>query len=71
MLQIDGELELLRDVVRIDLERELRLPQRALEVTQTREREAEIVVRLGVPRTRLNRSRERVLRVLVLFQLFN
>ena len=69
MLQIDGELELLRDVVRIDLERELRLPQRALEVTQTREREAEIVVRLGVPRTRLNRSRERVLRVLVLFQI--
>ena len=68
MLQVDGELELLRHVVRIDLQRELGLTQRPLEITEAREGEAQVVVRFGVPWTRLNRPREGVLRVLVLLQ---
>ena len=69
VLDVHRELELLRDVVRIELERALRLAQRALEVAEIREREAHVVVRFGEIRPRLDRARERVARIFELAQL--
>ena len=69
VLEVHRQLELLRDVVRVELERPLRLAQRPLEVAEVREREAHVVVRLGEVRARLDRARERVPRVLELAQL--
>src|SRR5690349_24190079 len=66
VLQIDRQLELLSHVIRIDLERELRLAERALEVTETGEGEAQVIMRLRVRWPGLNRASECVLRVLVL-----
>ena len=48
VLEVDCELELLRHVVRLELEGQLRLAQRALEIAEAREREAQVVVRFGV-----------------------
>jgi hypothetical protein len=69
VLQVDRERELLRHVVRIELERPLGGAQRAIEVAEVREREAEVVVRPGVLRVGLHRPRERVARVAEALQL--
>ena len=69
VLDVHRQLELLRDVVRIQLERAFGLAQRALEVAEIREREAHVVVRFGEVGPRLNRARERVARVLEFPQL--
>src|SRR5256714_15607998 len=63
VLEVDREGELLGDVVGIELERPLGGPQRAVEVAQVGQREAQVVVRsrmVGVP---LDGAHERVARV--------
>src|SRR6185312_9773587 len=69
VLEIDRQLEFLRDVERLELEPALGGPQRALEIAEVRERESQVVVRLRVRRTRLNRAAERIARVLELLEL--
>ena len=68
-MEIDREREFLRHVVRIELERAFRGPQRTVVVAQIREREAQVVMRAGVLRIRLDGPHERVARVGKAFQL--
>ena len=65
VLQVDRELELLLDVVRLELQRALGGAQRPVEVAELAQREAEVVVRRRVPGIGLDGPREGVLRVAV------
>src|SRR5205814_9999354 len=63
VLEIDREGELLRDVVGIELQRPLGGAQRAVEVAQVGQREAQVVVRPRVVGIHLDRAYERVARI--------
>ena len=69
VFDVDRELELLRRVVRIELERSFRRAQRTLEVAKVRQREAQVVVRLGVVGASMDRAPERIARILELLEL--
>ena len=62
VLEIDGQLELLRHVIRVELEGPLRLAQRTVEVAEIREREAQVVMGFGVVGGRLWVARANALR---------
>ena len=68
-LEVDRQLELLRDVVRVDLERPLGRAKRTVVIAEVRENEAQVVMRLGVVGPRLNGATVRVPRVLELPEL--
>ncbi len=69
VLQVDRERELLRHVVRLELERALGFAQRALEVAQLAQREAQVVVRRREGRVVLHRAAEGVPRIGVALEL--
>ena len=58
VLQVDREREFLRHVVRLEFERPLRFPERALEVAQLAQREAQVIVRCREARVVLHRAAE-------------
>ena len=69
MRELDRQLELLRRVHRIERERALRLAQRATEIAEVREREAQIVVGFGEIGVGLDRAGERVASVRIFVEL--
>ena len=64
VLEVDRERELLGDVERLELQRAAGLPERAVEVAELAQHEAQVVVRAGDARVGVHRAAERVARIL-------